>query len=69
MAIKRILKINNSVHELFIAFENTVRKGEIAYKTSNFSFSHNVFYPTWHLFFILNTLLNVVGNLFQFGPV
>ena len=22
--------------------------------TSNFSFSHNVFYPIWHLFFILN---------------
>ena len=24
--------------------------------TSNFSFSHNVFYPTWHLFYILNAL-------------
>ena len=36
--------------------EKIVRKGEIAcYKqflilTSNFSFSHNVFYPVWHLF-------------------
>ena len=24
--------------------------------TSNFSFSHNVSYPTWHLFFILHAL-------------
>ena len=24
--------------------------------TSNFSFSQNVFYPIWHLFFILNAL-------------
>ena len=23
--------------------------------TSNFSFSHNIFYPTWHLFFRLNS--------------
>ena len=37
--------------------------------TSNFSFSHNVFYPIWHLFSILNALWNVVCNLFQFGPV
>ena len=37
--------------------------------TSNFSFSHNVFYHIWHLVFISNALLNVVCNLFQFGPV
>ena len=37
--------------------------------TSNFSLSYNVFYPIWHLFFILNALQNVVCNLFQIGPV
>ena len=26
------------------------------YVTSNFSFSHNVFYPIWHFIFILNAL-------------
>ena len=35
---------------------------------SNFSFSHIVFYPIWHLFIILNALKNVFCNLFQFGP-
>ena len=34
--------------------------------TSNFSFSHNVFYPVWHIFFILNALSNVVCNLKTF---
>ena len=33
--------------------ENIVGKGEIA---CNFSFSQNVFYPKYHLFFILNAL-------------
>ena len=33
--------------------------------TSNFSFSHNVFYLIWSLFFILRALENVVCNLFQ----
>ena len=35
---------------MYIAQENIVRKGEIACITH----SHNVFYPIWHLFFILN---------------
>ena len=30
-------------------------KGAIACN-KHFSFSHNVFYPVWHLFFILNAL-------------
>ena len=32
----------------YIAVENIVRTGEIA--------SNNIFYPIWHLFFILNAL-------------
>ena len=39
----------------YIAVENIVRKEKLLVK-SNFSFSHNVFYPIWHLFFILNAL-------------
>ena len=33
-------------------------KKEKLIETSNFSFSHNVFYPIWHLhvFFVLNAL-------------
>ena len=38
-------------------------KKETLLATSNFSFSHNVFY----LFFILNAHYNVVCNFFQFG--
>ena len=49
------------MHSRYIAVENIA--------TSSFSFSHNVFYPTWYLFSILNAHLNVVCNLFQFGPV
>ena len=41
-----------------------MRKGEIAcYK--HFLFFQKVFYPVWHLFFILNALLNIVYNLDQ----
>ena len=41
----------HTMHGRYIAVENIVRKA-----TSNFSFSHNVFHPIWHLFFILGTL-------------
>ena len=38
-----------------ITVENIVRKEKLLV-TSNFSFSHNIFYSIWHLFFILNAL-------------
>ena len=52
----------------YIAMQNIVTKEKLLV-TSKFSFSQNVFYPIWYLFFILNALWNVVCNLFQFGPV
>ena len=50
------------------AFENTVGKGEIA-RTSNFSFTHGVFYPFRELSDIFIKFKIVVCRLFQFGPV
>ena len=46
-------------HQRYIDLENIVKKEKLLV-TSNFSVSHNVFHPIWHLFFILNALLNVV---------
>ena len=48
------LKIHVYRHN--IAVENIVRKGKIACNKKFFSFSHNVFYPIWYLFFTLNAL-------------
>ena len=48
--------------------ENTVEKGEIAYK-SNFSFSHSVFYPFGKLSAIFINFETVVCKLFRFGRV
>ena len=45
----------NPSHMMHIPVENIVKNGETL-ATSNFSFSQNVFYPIWHLFFILNAL-------------
>ena len=42
-------------HSRYIAVENIVRKGEIAYN-KQFSFSRNVFYLIWHLVFVLTAL-------------
>ena len=47
-------------------FENTVGKGEIA---SNFSFSHDVFYPFGKLSAIFVKFEIVVWKLFQIGRV
>ena len=43
-----------------------LREMEKLLVTSNFSFSHHVFYPIWHLFFILNALLDQ-SKTFSFG--
>ena len=42
--------------DAYIAEDNIVRKKKKLLVTSNFSFSHNVFYPIWLLFFILNAI-------------
>ena len=55
--------------KIYSCKKKTLREKEKLLVTSNFSFSHDVFYPLWHLFFILNALQNVVCNLLQFGPV
>ena len=47
------------------SFEITVGKGEIV--TSNFSFSHSVFYPFGDLFAFFIKSKIVVCKLFQFG--
>ena len=47
----------------------TVWEKEKLLVTINFSFSHTVFYPMGHLFFVSNALSNVVCNLFPLGPV
>ena len=46
------------------SFENTVEKGENAH-TSNFSFSHSVFYPSKELSAIFIRLKIIVRKLFQ----
>ena len=56
------------------AFENTVGKGEIAHNeqfliTSNFSFSHNVFYLFGELAAIFIKSKIVVCQSFEFGRV
>ena len=48
----------------YIAVENIVRKGEIAYN-KQFSFSHNVFYSIYHLFFVLTLSQTTNFGLFQ----
>ena len=48
------------------SFEITVGKGEIAV-TSNFSFSHSVFYPFGDISAFFIKLKIVVCKLFQFG--
>ena len=50
------------------AFENIVRKGEIA-GTSNFSFSHNVFYSIKDRNYHFCYIYFVVCKCFQFGQV
>ena len=40
----------------YIKLWKTLRIKEKLLVTSNFSFFHNVFYPRWRLFFILNAL-------------
>ena len=47
--------------------ENIVGKGEIARATSNFSFSHSVFYLFGNLSDIFTIFMIVVCKLFQFG--
>ena len=71
-----ILNVTKMVISVFDRVENIVGKGGIAC-TSSFFFSHNVFKK--HLSQTcqkaslrgngLNTLQNVICNLFQFGPV
>ena len=41
----------------YIQLWKTLLEKEKLLVTSNFSFSHNVFYPIWQLFFILKALL------------
>ena len=49
------------------SFENTMKK-EKRLKTSNFSFSRNIFYPFRELFAIFKFRI-VIWKLFQFGKV
>ena len=51
------------------SFENPAGKGEIARKTSNFSFFHSVFYPFGKLSAILIKFKNCRLQLFQFRRV
>ena len=46
-------------------FSKTLWEKEKLLVTSNFSFSHNVFYPIWHLFFILTHYQTTNFRLFQ----
>ena len=52
-----------------MSFENTVGKGEKEklLVTSNFSFSHSVFYPFGEHFVTFITFKIVVCKLFEFG--
>ena len=51
------------------SFENTAGEKEKLLITSNFSFSHSVFYPFWELFAIFIKFEIIVCKLFQFGRV
>ena len=44
------------MHLRYIAVKNIARKGEIARNEQFLFFFHNVFYPTWYFFSILNAL-------------
>ena len=81
--LKELLKINNSWTELFNPFPNkpwflrvcstsllkTLREKEKLLVTSNFSFSHSVFYPFGELYTVFIQVKIVVCKLFQFEPV
>ena len=75
MAIKRIVKINPFPNKPWFlcvcstSLMKTLREKEKLLVTSNFSFSHSVFYPIGQLTTIFLKFKIVVRKLFQFERV